>query len=107
MCEPLELSLAEPLLAEAVAHEGAKVTAKQARRELDLAIGEASIYQIFGSKLDGKGGGAPPSSSGGHSQGGSPDGRGGPGAAHEINRIVPLWVPPPPATTKKVDMVRF
>ena len=43
------------LLAEAVAHEGAKVTAKQARRELDLAIGEASIYQIFGSKLDGKG----------------------------------------------------
>ena len=32
---------------------------------------------------------------------------GGPGAAHEINRVVPLWVPPPPAAKKKVDMVRF
>eukprot|EP01043_Picozoa_sp_COSAG02_P002582 COSAG02_NODE_60_length_43475_cov_59.494582_10_plen_3160_part_00 len=43
------------LLAEAVCHEGAKVTAKKARRRLDLAIGEASIYSIFGARLSGEG----------------------------------------------------
>jgi hypothetical protein len=39
-------STMQELLAEAVSHEGARVTAKKARRSLDLAIGEAAIYQV-------------------------------------------------------------
>lgn len=41
------------LLAESVAHEGAKVTVKKAKKHLNLNIGEASVYQIFGSHLSG------------------------------------------------------